>query len=433
MATQQKVVVYPKGAGPFKFKTFADVVQEKGTESLNPTCFVSMGHPASIKDSQWREFNTMLIGDDYCLYILLKGPNKPEEGGIHAFDPNTLIIVNWSDMSQVECGAAYYFNRIPLMEEGFQIKIEGVDAFLFSCAKGWKQHLPVIREINKLKSTLEVPFDRMSNRQRISSDRSYDVGLWEMKPTGEKVIAKETRLRFDEIEPGVIHKLLQALQSHKDLKHPNLISKLGSYMLYDGKFCPLQEYTPDLVKLSGLEPSKMQTGVQTNILIGILSGLQFLHSRGKCHMNLNLDAVLVSKDLQEHKLDEYDEFCFSQASAGLVSNSTYGTPAYLAPEMFTDQSSRDCAKGDVYSVGMILWIMVTGIEPYGGKRASEISRFVNVPPVTGLYNPDARPKILGTPVETSIFKSIIEDCWAHDPKLRPTVDELLQRVKELIQ
>lgn len=445
MATQQKVVVFPKETSSSvktHFTTFDEVADSnrhsaKGSELLNQMCWVAIGgNAASLIDSQWRADNRMVIGSDDCLYVLIKGPNNSSEGGIHIYEPGTLLIIEWSDLSLVECAPEYYFNGIKLMEAGFQITFHIEEKahqpkLFFSCAKGWLQHLPIYREIEKLKSELEIPFDHLSDRKELYRNRNT-IAQYQMKQqnTTKTVIAKETYLKITELEPSYFHNVLKTVAKHKELRHPNIVAKDGFFIL-NGNFCYLCEYVELLPKI---ETSKMTVSEQSKILFGLVQGLQYLHSKGIAHMNLSLESILINKDLS-CKLNGFDEIYFSPSFAGVVSNSTYGTPQYLAPEMFKLEKrdfGKDCQPGDIYSVGIIIWAFVTGLTPFERMRAADVSRKVSVPPSSGnKYNPDARPPLKGTLAETSPFKSIIEDCWTHDAKLRPTIDELVTRVKEL--
>jgi serine/threonine protein kinase len=96
----------------------------------------------------------------------------------------------------------------------------------------------------------------------------------------------------------------------------------------------------------------------------------------------------------------------TQAQEAFNHTAALGTPIYMAPEILEHKPYS--AKIDVYSFGIMLWVMYTRREPYTElKRQWDIPKFVmkgNRPPV-----PDHCP---------DSFSSLISQCWAHDPEDR---------------
>jgi serine/threonine protein kinase len=102
-----------------------------------------------------------------------------------------------------------------------------------------------------------------------------------------------------------------------------------------------------------------------------------------------------------------------------------GTPSYCAPEIMRNlkYSERD----DIYSFGMLLHTMITGMAPFKdqGKNGAppnqlQIMMMVSVKKL--------RPKIPETC--PPFLKKLIEECWQHDPKARPTAQEVVNVLSE---
>lgn len=116
-------------------------------------------------------------------------------------------------------------------------------------------------------------------------------------------------------------------------------------------------------------------------------GLKNAHAKGVVHRDIKPGNILMSKR-GEIKLadfgiasDEKESEVSSPASnktavsnttlAGssiTMAGSTLGTPAYMSPEQLTDSSTVD-ARADIYSLGVMLYEMVTGTKPYAGDMA----------------------------------------------------------------
>jgi eukaryotic-like serine/threonine-protein kinase len=105
----------------------------------------------------------------------------------------------------------------------------------------------------------------------------------------------------------------------------------------------------------------------------ICRALVYLHAHGVVHRDLKPENVLMTE--QGHiKLIDFgiamDESARRLTWMGL--SSTIGTPDYMAPEQV--RGRRGDARTDIYSLGMILYEMITGELPYTGANAQVIMR-----------------------------------------------------------
>jgi serine/threonine protein kinase len=93
----------------------------------------------------------------------------------------------------------------------------------------------------------------------------------------------------------------------------------------------------------------------------------------------------------------------------------------MAPEILA-KNPYD-TKCDVFSYGVMLWVLYCQKEPYQTIEHSwEIARFV----IEG--NREKIPK--DCPED---FKELIEQCWAHDPNQRPAFIEITKRLEQMVE
>ena len=90
-----------------------------------------------------------------------------------------------------------------------------------------------------------------------------------------------------------------------------------------------------------------------------------------------------------------------------------GTVIYMAPEVVLRQPYSE--KVVVYSFGMILWQMTSGVAPYAGMYQEDF--------MTTIVRGGSRPKIRDD-LPPMLFK-LIERCWDCDPIARPSCAEIL--------
>lgn len=147
----------------------------------------------------------------------------------------------------------------------------------------------------------------------------------------------------------------------------------------------------------------------------VARGMEFLHSRQIVHRDLKSLNVLVDSNNRVRICD----FGFSRY-ASEESHMTHGigTPHWMAPELLEDRASYT-SKVDVYAFGIVLWELATGMRPYNGIGADEITERV--------LEDDLRPTM---PVDLNPgMRDLIHQCWDKDPNVRPPFDEVVRRMR----
>ncbi len=161
-----------------------------------------------------------------------------------------------------------------------------------------------------------------------------------------------------------------------------------------------------------------------DITIQILKAARFAHRRGVIHRDLKPHNVIID-DADHAKVTDFG-IARAGASDMTETGSIMGTAQYLSPEQA--QGHAVSAGSDLYSVGVILYELVTGRVPFDAEAAVTIAiKHVSEAPVAPrAINPSVPPEL-----ETVIL-------WAlnKNPTDRPTdaeqLIEALEQVKELI-
>lgn len=187
-------------------------------------------------------------------------------------------------------------------------------------------------------------------------------------------ILKEEFLRRDNDSILSVHNEITIL---KNLNHGNIVAMLG-YGDTGHVVKPSGRHINNLVYIcmefvaGGLLFDLCQTmgamGEDTGrFLIGqLLSALEYMHSKGVVHRDLKLENILFD-DQFNLKLADFGFACYKNIDA---LTSYRGTMTYMAPEIKESKTYKG-TQVDLFSLGVILFIIVQGIFPFKEARKEE--------------------------------------------------------------
>jgi serine/threonine protein kinase len=203
---------------------------------------------------------------------------------------------------------------------------------------------------------------------------------------------------------GELERFVQEAKAAAGLNHPNICTIHGieesgakNYIVMefvDGQ--TLQE-----------RKSSLSTKQAVDIGIQIAEGLSAAHERGIVHRDIKPENIMIRKDGRVQVMD------FGLAKLRGVSRltkegSTVGTAGYMSPEQV--QGLETDHRSDIFSLGVLLFEMLTGQQPFRGVHETAISyEIVNVdtPPMSSI-TPDIPPEL----------DAIVLECLEKDPNER---------------
>ena len=107
------------------------------------------------------------------------------------------------------------------------------------------------------------------------------------------------------------------------------------------------------------------------VFLDCCRALQYAHDRKVVHRDIKPANILLSKKGEVKLVDFGIAAMAGEDEEGLTrEGTTLGTPSYMAPEQFADSKSVD-NRADIYSMGVMLYEMVTGAKPYPGTFSPE--------------------------------------------------------------
>jgi serine/threonine-protein kinase len=225
---------------------------------------------------------------------------------------------------------------------------------------------------------------------RLGSGGMADVYLAEDEQLGRKVALKLLHRRFAE-DPGFVERFRREAQAAAGLQHPNVVS-VYDRGAYDGTYYIAMEYLPgqSLKQLIRRE-APIDPVRAIDITVQILKAGRFAHRRGVIHRDLKPHNVIVD-DSGHAKVTDFG-IARAGASDMTETGSIMGTAQYLSPEQA--QGHAVSAGSDLYSVGVVLYELVTGRVPFDGESAVTIAlKHVSESPTPpSALNPSVPPEL----------------------------------------
>jgi eukaryotic-like serine/threonine-protein kinase len=164
-------------------------------------------------------------------------------------------------------------------------------------------------------------------------------------------------------------RFVQEARSAARLAHPNVVNVFDQGQDADMAYL-VMEYLPGITLRDLLKDYTRLTAEQSiDILGAVLSGLAAAHKAGIVHRDLKPENVLLADD-GRIKLGDFGLARAASANTA-TGQALLGTIAYLSPELVT-RGVAD-ARSDIYAVGIMLYEMLTGEQPFVGEAPMQIA------------------------------------------------------------
>jgi serine/threonine protein kinase len=173
-----------------------------------------------------------------------------------------------------------------------------------------------------------------------------------------------------------------------------------------------------------MKGANMKENLARTFFQNIVSAISYMHSSGIAHMDLKLDNILIDDDFNPKVID----FDVSQSLTDKKQFGT-GTVVYRAPEV-KERNCQNFMAADIYSLGVILFVMVSGNPPYEEKQKERNGPWIYSRDYTLMRINNARywereaKARGGRNFYTKEFIDIVNWMLMEDPLQRPTMQEL---------
>jgi serine/threonine-protein kinase len=223
-------------------------------------------------------------------------------------------------------------------------------------------------------------------------------------------------------DPAFRERFRQEAKAAANLSHPNLVT-IYDFGFDQQRLYIVMEYVPGN-DLNSIIHDQGRLTIKHGLDLGIKAckGIGYAHRAGLVHCDVKPHNFLVTAD---HQLKVTD-FGIARALASInpeeQAEVVWGSPQYFSPEQASGEAPSPSS--DVYSLGVVLYLMFTGQLPFIGKTSAELARLHrNANPIP--------PRELN-PFISAELEEVILKVLAKEPSARYRTADQLGRVLQMI-
>ena len=187
------------------------------------------------------------------------------------------------------------------------------------------------------------------------------------------------------------------------IEHPAIVP-VYDFGEQDGQLYLVMRYMPGGSLVSLIRQGPFPLAKASELLALLAPALDAVHARGIVHRDLKPGNILLDA-FGNPALSDFGIAHLSEATVDLTGAAVIGTPAYMSPEQVRAEVALD-GRSDIYSLGIILYEMLTGRQPYQAATPMSIAMRHLTDPVPEILR--LRPDLPGS-IQVILDRALAKD------------------------
>lgn len=177
------------------------------------------------------------------------------------------------------------------------------------------------------------------------------------------------------------------------LDHPNIVP-IYDYDEHQGQPYLVMKYVKGYTLKDILRAEPIETADILRVLTAVGSALEFAHKRGVLHRDIKPSNIIIDERGDAYLMDFGLARIAQSGESTMSADVMLGTPHYISPEQAQGNNDLD-SRTDVYSLGIVLYEMLTGRVPFVGDTSYAIihAQITETPPPPRKINPTITPAV----------------------------------------
>ena len=240
-----------------------------------------------------------------------------------------------------------------------------------------KDNVPSLEALNLM---IEKPGSQISGYRLLRILGEGGMGIVYLAQQEESV-RRQVALKV--IKPGMDSKrVIARFEAEKQalalMQHPNIAGVYDAGLTPTGRPYFVMEYVKGLPITDYCDQNKLTIKERLNLFVQICQAVQHAHQKGIIHRDIKPSNILVSME-NDRAIPKIIDFGVAKATGKPLTEHTLvtedmqllGTPEYMSPEQ-ADIANEDIdTHSDVYSLGVLLYVLLTGVLPFDPETLRE--------------------------------------------------------------
>jgi beta-lactam-binding protein with PASTA domain len=226
--------------------------------------------------------------------------------------------------------------------------------------------------------------------RKIGAGGMADVYLARDETLGRQVAVKVLLPRFAD-DRQFVERFRREAQAAAGLNHPNIVSVYDRGQVGSTYYIVMEYLQGETLKDFIRRHGRLAPRDAIALALELLAAVQYAHEHHVVHRDIKSQNIM----LDEHDRAKVTDFGIARAGDSSMTEvgAVLGTAQYLAPEQAKGQPADE--RSDLYSVGVVLYEMLTGRVPFKGDTAVSVAlKHVNeLPPEPIALAPDLPPSL----------------------------------------